>query len=594
MKTKTILHWTIFLFFNLACCFSKKAFSQTESHNFVTYDTVMTLSGLPGEPIITCRISRPANMFTPGNADTASRPVIIFMPGDGEQGTDPSKLVVWGPHYLMNHGWDGGVQLGNGKHFPIIISVITNSANARGIYMRQWLDTMRRHYHIKWNSLHVTGLSKGGITWGRTICYQQNANDFTTMQMIRSFAAMEGCSGAVDGINPTTGTAQWAPFGLWANKFDGRYFAVMGTADVQNTWYAAKSIKDSLTANGKPNTAFFTMETLGGGAHCCWNNMYDPNANQWLTGSYVGTNTNYPNQTGNYYEQMGVFQWMLRQGDTSLVGSTDMPPVVNAGSNITVLYPANSTPLSGSVSDPDGSIVTYNWSKISGPSQYNISNTNTLNPMVSNLTFGIYMFQLTATDNLGMTSSSQVQILSTTTLPITYLNFTGISSGGINHLTWETTMEDGMFELERSSDGKTFTVLTNIPVSGEPTHTYFYDDHSPFPGEGYYRIKNISAAGAETFSKVIEITSGEEKSTVSFYPNPARDYVNVQLQSKERGPAIIRLLDLEGRILLQQQGMKTDELYSGKLSLNRMAPGLYIVYYSIGNKVHSLGKIAKY
>ncbi len=47
-------------------------------------------------------------------------------------------------------------------------------------------------------------------------------------------------------------------------------------------------------------------------------------------------------------------------------------------------------------------------------------------------------------------------------------------------------------------------------------------------------------------------------------------------------------------LLMQQQGVKTDDLYSGRLSLTRMAPGIYIVYCVIGEKVHSLGKIAKY
>src|SRR5258708_40127493 len=69
------------------------------------------------------RISRPANMFTTGNPDTASRPAIITMPGQGEMGGDSTKLVVYGPHYWLNNGWDGGVVLGNGTHYPIVVTV---------------------------------------------------------------------------------------------------------------------------------------------------------------------------------------------------------------------------------------------------------------------------------------------------------------------------------------------------------------------------------------------------------------------------------------------------------------------------------------
>src|ERR1700754_4055186 len=91
------------------------SFSQpVESHNFITYDTVYNGNfGVQWG----MRITRPANMFTANNPDTASRPAIITMPGQGEMGSNnPAFLVTWGPHYWLNNGWDGSVVLGNGTH----------------------------------------------------------------------------------------------------------------------------------------------------------------------------------------------------------------------------------------------------------------------------------------------------------------------------------------------------------------------------------------------------------------------------------------------------------------------------------------------
>ena len=59
--------------------------------------------------------------------------------------------------------------------------------------------------------------------------------------------------------------------------------------------------------------------------------------------------------------------------------------------------------LDGSAStDPDNNIVSYAWTKISGPSSFNIVNVNAVQTQVSNLTEGIYQFELKVTDAGGL------------------------------------------------------------------------------------------------------------------------------------------------------------------------------------------------
>jgi hypothetical protein len=110
-----------------------------ETHNFITYDTTINYVCLPGyngctvggvQEYFTLRISRPVNYFTPGNADTASRPLILTMPTDSAE-TDTSYLTQYGPHYWLKNGWDGSVTLENGKHYPLLITVIGSTANIR-------------------------------------------------------------------------------------------------------------------------------------------------------------------------------------------------------------------------------------------------------------------------------------------------------------------------------------------------------------------------------------------------------------------------------------------------------------------------------
>ncbi|HVM87014.1 MAG TPA: PKD domain-containing protein [Puia sp.] len=100
----------------------------------------------------------------------------------------------------------------------------------------------------------------------------------------------------------------------------------------------------------------------------------------------------------------------------------NQPPVANAGTSTTITLPANSTSLDGTKSyDPDGSIVSYNWTELSGPSSATISGALTATPTVSNLVAGKYIFQLTVTDNSGASSSAQVNVTvnsSTNTNPV--------------------------------------------------------------------------------------------------------------------------------------------------------------------------------
>ena len=65
----------------------------------------------------------------------------------------------------------------------------------------------------------------------------------------------------------------------------------------------------------------------------------------------------------------------------------------------------------GKGTDPDGSITTYKWTKISGAVSGLISNTNTAATLVSGLTKGVYRFQLKVTDNKAATAIDTIRRL---------------------------------------------------------------------------------------------------------------------------------------------------------------------------------------
>jgi ribosomal protein L14 len=88
----------------------------------------------------------------------------------------------------------------------------------------------------------------------------------------------------------------------------------------------------------------------------------------------------------------------------------NQPPVANAGNNIVITLPVNSTTLNGSGTDPDGTITSYAWTRISGPTTFTIANANAAATGLSNLAAGTYVFRLTVTDNDGTTATDDVTV----------------------------------------------------------------------------------------------------------------------------------------------------------------------------------------
>lgn len=89
----------------------------------------------------------------------------------------------------------------------------------------------------------------------------------------------------------------------------------------------------------------------------------------------------------------------------------NLPPIVDAGPNQNILPPTNSVELKGSATDPDGSIVRYEWTKLSGPAAFTITHPDAALTRVEGLEDGWYEFQLRATDDDGLWATDAVVVI---------------------------------------------------------------------------------------------------------------------------------------------------------------------------------------
>jgi len=88
---------------------------------------------------------------------------------------------------------------------------------------------------------------------------------------------------------------------------------------------------------------------------------------------------------------------------------TNNAPTADAGVDETITLPTDSVNLDGSGStDSDGTITSYVWSFVSGPST--IDPNDIISPSVGSLVAGTYVFKLTVTDNEGATGEDTMSI----------------------------------------------------------------------------------------------------------------------------------------------------------------------------------------
>jgi hypothetical protein len=90
--------------------------------------------------------------------------------------------------------------------------------------------------------------------------------------------------------------------------------------------------------------------------------------------------------------------------------SINQLPTALAGPDKTITLPINNVTVSGSGYDPDGTITSYQWTKISGPAQYLIVSPTQAQTIINSLIAGEYQFELKVTDNNGAIARDTLKI----------------------------------------------------------------------------------------------------------------------------------------------------------------------------------------
>jgi len=170
--------------------------------------------------------------------------------------------------------------------------------------------------------------------------------------------------------------------------------------------------------------------------------------------------------------------------------------------------------------------------------------------------------------------------------PVELTNFQALASENQQiQLTWETASEteNQGFEVERSREGKKWETLGFVKGVGTTVETQSYEwtDSKPYSQElNYYRLKQIDFDGTTEYSAIIvtEIKSDLDKITIA--PNPANDFLNLQLEGIEKD-ARIEIYNSSNQLV---KSLTVQRNYSSiDLNISDLPSSIYWVIISTGN-----------
>jgi endonuclease I len=163
-----------------------------------------------------------------------------------------------------------------------------------------------------------------------------------------------------------------------------------------------------------------------------------------------------------------------------------------------------------------------------------------------------------------------------TTLPVNVLYFSGKLQANKVVLNWEVDNEINFkaYVVERSVNASDYTAIGTVEAAGSKAYTYS-DDPSTIKGRRvYYRLKKVDKDGSFTYSEVFSVHI-PLNIAFSVYPNPAKEVIQLQINSNSNTTLHVIVSDMVGKIVINKAFASNNGLV--KISTNNLTNGTYLV-----------------
>ena len=191
--------------------------------------------------------------------------------------------------------------------------------------------------------------------------------------------------------------------------------------------------------------------------------------------------------------------------------------------------------------------------------------------------------------NLPIYTNTETTTVVADAQPLKLLAFTAKKDGKAHLLQWTSANEVNVdrFEIERSLNGRDFGMIGKIKAG---LSKYSFTDNNPFAsplspnntvgreglGVRYYRLKMVDKDGQFTYSPV-RMLNNSGSFFVSIYPNPAKDNLQVQIDSDKKTTLQLQVLSLDGKVILSKSTTAAEGSILRNISISALSKGSYLL-----------------
>ncbi len=248
---------------------------------------------------------------------------------------------------------------------------------------------------------------------------------------------------------------------------------------------------------------------------------------------------------------------------SNAIGVEDNVKMSNASDNLSILEAGKSLSIDGRLPVTVNDVLGINIGSLSGTTyQLEIDATayssNGLTAYLRDayknttvaLAAGMNTISFTADTKVAATYQNRFSIIfKPSTLSVNSIVATATVNGSVATITWNTVGEKEVakFEVEKSTDGASFTQIAEQVAKNTASASYTTTDNAATAAANYYRIKAVSTDGTITYSNTAKLTTNNLQLT-TIYPNPLTGKtLNVQLGNVVAGKYKISVTNTLGQ-----------------------------------------------
>jgi hypothetical protein len=159
-------------------------------------------------------------------------------------------------------------------------------------------------------------------------------------------------------------------------------------------------------------------------------------------------------------------------------------------------------------------------------------------------------------------------------------------------------------EIERNQSGSTAWKITQVVTTSSflltgltPNVKYKFKVRSNCPGGGhsdwakwrlFKTLQNVAAPTENRSSESTVSTAPAAVAQLHAWPNPAQTEANIRLKNLASESAALRLFDLTGRMVQEQQVQLQSGAWEGVLPVSDLHPGVYLLQVRAGQHLQTL------